>query len=405
MENPPANPLPETYQKHLDKLDNAPLGPWTDTYFRNTMRIIEQKGDAHVRYAYFMRCPARYCPRLALDFLIDTLGKELVSQHITIEEVFTEGEWVGAGDPMLFISGSFRLLVMFETQILQMLGPACVAADNAYNMCKALPQTSFIAMEARHCVGNDMVSLMNYGASVGSSWAQKDHNAQGFIGNATEATSHFFGNTRGLGTMPHALVGYAGSTVHAAEMFQETFPGQPLTVLVDYFGKEYTDALEVCKRFSNLAQEGKLSLRIDTTRGRYCEGLDRASSYAVLEHTCLDAIRSYRNEKELDHLVGTGVSAASIWKMRLMLNQAGFPKVRIVVSGGFDLFKCQCFALAHVPIDAIGTGSYLPEQWSKTHATADIIAYNNQPRVKIGREYLVKAYETYKKTCNSPSVT
>jgi len=39
-----------------------------------------------------------------------------------------------------------------------------------------------------------------------------------------------------MGTMPHALIGYAGSTLRAAEMFHETFPGEPLTVLVDYFG-------------------------------------------------------------------------------------------------------------------------------------------------------------------------
>ena len=29
---------------------------------------------------------------------------------------------------------------------------------------------------------------------------------------------------KGLGTMPHALIGYAGSTVRAAEMFHETYP-------------------------------------------------------------------------------------------------------------------------------------------------------------------------------------
>ncbi len=30
-----------------------------------------------------------------------------------------------------------------------------------------------------------------------------------------------------MGTMPHALIGYAGSTLRAAEMFHETFPDQP----------------------------------------------------------------------------------------------------------------------------------------------------------------------------------
>ena len=38
--------------------------------------------------------------------------------------------------------------------------------------------------------------------------------------------------------------------------------------------------------------------------------------------------------------------------------------------------------------DLIGTGSYLPELWGETYATADVIAYDGQQRVKIGREFL-----------------
>ena len=47
-------------------------------------------------------------------------------------------------------------------------------------------------------------------------------------------------------------------------------------------------------------------------------------------------------------------------------------------------------AEARAPIDLIGTGSYLPGRWSETYATADIVAYNGEPRVKIGREFLLK---------------
>ena len=47
-------------------------------------------------------------------------------------------------------------------------------------------------------------------------------------------------------------------------------------------------------------------------------------------------------------------------------------------------------SLAKAPIDVIGTGSYLPEKWSETYATADIIKYGNSSRVKVSREYLLK---------------
>jgi nicotinate phosphoribosyltransferase len=45
---------------------------------------------------------------------------------------------------------------------------------------------------------------------------------------------------------------------------------------------------------------------------------------------------------------------------------------------------------ARAPIDLIGTGSFLPEHWSETYATADIVAYAGEARVKLGREFLLK---------------
>jgi nicotinate phosphoribosyltransferase len=190
--------------------------------------------------------------------------------------------------------------------------------------------------------------------------------------------------------MPHALIGYAGSTVRAAEMLHEVFPDQDLTVLVDYYGREISDSLEVCRRFPEMAASGRLALRLDTHGGRYAEGLDLAKSYAVLERHAPQSIRGYRSESELRHLVGTGVSAASAWHLRETLDAAGFRKVRIVGSSGFTPAKCKTMAVANAPFDTIGTGSYLPEIWTETYATADIVEYDGRPSVKVGREFLLR---------------
>ena len=64
-----------------------------------------------------------------------------------------------------------------------------------------------------------------------------------------------------------------------------------------------------------------------------------------------------------------------------------FKKVKIIASSGFTNDKCKAMALAKAPIDIIGTGSYLPEKWSETYATADIIKYGKTHRVKVSREY------------------
>jgi nicotinate phosphoribosyltransferase len=110
----------------------------------------------------------------------------------------------------------------------------------------------------------------------------------------------------------------------------------------------------------------------------------------VLEAHASHAIRGYRTEEELRHLVGTGVSAAAIWLVRQKLDEAGFGAVKIVASSGFGPAKCRMMAAANAPIDVIGTGSYLPELWSETYATADIIAYDGVPMVKAGREFLLR---------------
>jgi nicotinate phosphoribosyltransferase len=41
-------------------------------------------------------------------------------------------------------------------------------------------------------------------------------------------------------------------------------------------------------------------------------------------------------------------------------------------------------------VDIIGTGSFLPEAWHETYATADIVAYDGVPMVKLGREFLLR---------------
>ncbi len=359
---------------------------YTDSYFNLTRQIVSDHGDKTVTYAVFMRRPVTLAARLATEWL--EMMATSRKADFKIELLHKEGAWVGAGEPLLYITGKMSQLVDLETIFLQRLGSACVAAYNAYQMCVELPDVAFLAMDARHCAGSEMAELMAYGASVGSNKAQAKVGAKGFLGCAADATASYFGQKTGMGTMPHALIGYAGNTLDAAKMFHHSFPDRPLTVLVDYFGQERDDALEVATHFRNLAEQGQLSVRLDTHGGRFLQGLDTQSSYAVLERNVPEAIRGYRSESELKNLMGTGVSAAAVWYMREELDKAGFKKVKIVVSSGFGPDKCRVFSLAKAPVDVVGTGSFLPEKWSETYATTDIIEYDGQPRVKVGREFL-----------------
>lgn len=365
----------------------ADIAGRTDVYFNRTRAVVQRFGDKRVTYAVFLRRPVISAPRLMLDWLAEAVATR--AAEVDIELTHPEGSWTGAGEPLVYLSGRFSQLADLETILLQKLGPACVAAHNAYQMAMALPLVAFLAMEARHCAGAEMQEMMAYAASVGSRAARAE-GAVGFVGNANDFTAHWFGNEAGRGTMPHALIGYAGSTVRAAEMFHETFPAEMLTVLVDYYGREISDGLAVCRRFPDLAAAGQLALRLDTHGGRFLEGLDPAESYAVLERHAPGAIRRYRSETELRYLVGTGVSAAAIWRMREALDQAGFTAVRLVVSSGFGVDKCRVMADCRAPIDMVGTGSFIPDIWTETYATADIVEYDGQPMVKLGREFLLR---------------
>jgi len=363
----------------------------TDKYFSRTRQIVEAKGDVEATYSIFMRREILMAPRLAVEWLEDVAKEQ--GFLIDIKANYEEGDIVPASDPFLQITGSFLKLAEIETLLLQKLGMVSVAAYNAREMCLALPNAGFLAMDARHCAGSEMARIMPYAASVGSNAARREAGACGFIGGSTDAGAEFFGNENGFGTMPHALVGYAGSTLKAAKMFSEVHPDIPLVVLNDYFGQEITDSLEVCNEFKTLADKGELSFRLDTHGGRYLEGLDENKSREVLERNGLKEKLSKANEAELKILIGKGVSIAAIYYFREQLDKAGFNRIKIIASSGFNSAKCKLAAEMKAPIDVVGTGSYLPKTLSETYATADIIAYDGEFSVKTGREFLIEAYK------------
>ena len=149
-----------------DEATDAVIAARTDSYFNRTKAIVARFGDCRVTYAVFLRRPVVSAPLLALDFLGHVARQRGTEFDIAL--MHEEGQWVGAGDPLLYITGSFVRLADLETILLQKLGPACVAAHNAYQMCVELPATAFLAMEARHCAGAEMQEMMAYAASVGS---------------------------------------------------------------------------------------------------------------------------------------------------------------------------------------------------------------------------------------------
>lgn len=364
----------------------------TDKYFTKTKDIILNNGDNEVVYAIFLRADSLLILNPLVDFLTNICKQ--CNYQIKLFSKFQVGDVVPKLEPLCFLQGKFSELVELETLILQKIGFISTTAWHAYQMCKHVPYANFISMLARHCLNANMVFLADYAISIGSQKAINE-GCKGFIGSSTDLTSKMFNKKEGLGTMPHALIGYAGSTLQAAKLYYEQFPNHPLTILVDYYAQEITDALNVCQYFNTKNTE--LALRLDTHGGRYMEGLDYKKSIQVIdnylkEHN-LSHLKSAFNEQDHKYLYGKGVSIAALIYLKQQLLQHNFDKVKIVASSGFNLRKCELVGLLNVPLDTIGTGCAIPDQFNQTYATADIISYNGKFTVKQGREFLIHAFQ------------
>ncbi|HEX9790233.1 MAG TPA: nicotinate phosphoribosyltransferase, partial [Kiloniellales bacterium] len=84
--------------------DEADIAAWTDQYFRRTKDVVGRFGDAAVTYAVFMRRPVVSAPRLAIDWLQEMAKRR--GTTIDIQLRYDEGRWVGAGEPLLYFTGS-----------------------------------------------------------------------------------------------------------------------------------------------------------------------------------------------------------------------------------------------------------------------------------------------------------
>lgn len=398
----------------LDKLVEivsaaGPVPALTDKYFTNTRHIVEAGGDVDVTYAVFLRRRSI----AALEPVVRLIRKLVPEAEIT--RFYGEGEIVPAERKLLEISGAMSQLSEVETLMLQKTGFPCISANNAYEMCRAVPNAGFLDMHARHGSGAEMNILASYGAAVGSRAAQRtDATIKGFIGSSQDLTSPLFGAPGGLGTMPHALVGYTGGDVlDATKRFAAQLPdAKALIALVDYNGDEISDALKCARWFfdeAKLDRQGKtFGVRLDTHGGRFAEGLDFDRSidkvgewldvdgeYNIVEKVLGEWVFHLdTNNILIDRvrriLFGAGVSVASIIHTRQALDGAGYGETRIVASSGFGPQKCVIVGAAKTPLDMIGTGSFLPATLTETYATADIIRYDGVDRVKMGREFLLE---------------
>jgi nicotinate phosphoribosyltransferase len=182
----------------------------------------------------------------------------------------------------------------------------------------------------------------------------------GAIGVSTDAQASWWGS-EGVGTVPHALIAaYGGDTVLATRKFAELIPEQVRVIsLVDFENDSVGTSLAVARALGSRLY----GVRLDT-------------SETLVDKSVIPQMGSFKP---------TGVTPELVWNVRNALDREGFPLVRIIVSGGFDVEKIRRFEEAKVPVDAYGVGSSLYQ--GRYDFTADVVLVDGKPCAKEGRVF------------------
>jgi nicotinate phosphoribosyltransferase len=259
-----------------------------------------------------------------------------------------EGDRIAPRETVMTIEGDYSLFAHLETVYLGSLARRSLIMRNVAEVVEAARGKQIFYFPARHD---------HWLVQTGDGWSA---HVAGAIGVSTDAQASWWGG-RGIGTVPHGLIAaYGGDTVRAATKFADRFHGDMnITVLVDFENDSVRTALEVAR-----ALEGKLwGVRLDT-------------SDLLVDRSLLDEMGGFRP---------TGVNPRLVEKVRGALDGAGFPDVKIVVSGGFTANRIKEFEALDVAVDAYGVGSSLIR--GSNDFTADVVLLDGRPCAKVGRAY------------------
>jgi nicotinate phosphoribosyltransferase len=257
-----------------------------------------------------------------------------------------DGEPIEPWETVMTIDGPYEMFAHLETLYLGVLARRTRVGTNTRLVVDAAHPKTVMFFPARHD---------HWLVQTGDGYAA---HIAGAIGVSTDAQASWWGST-GIGTVPHALIAtYDGDTVLATKKFAEYIdPTVQIITLVDYDNDCVRTSLEVAR-----AMDGRLwAVRLDTSEN-------------LVDSSIIPQMGTFRP---------TGVNPQLVWNVRRALDEAGFPEVQIVVSGGFTVEKIRAFEDAGVPVDSYGIGSSLFA--GRFDFTADIVFVNGTPQSKAGR--------------------
>ncbi|MFL5918118.1 MAG: quinolinate phosphoribosyl transferase [Gaiellaceae bacterium] len=337
---------PEVFDLPVEKMRE---GYYTDAYFNHARAtLLNDERRPRVVMQAFQK---KHAYLGGMDEAIAIL--KLCSHDwdsLTVHALY-DGDEISPYESVMTIEGDYTLFAHLETVYLGVLARRTLVSTNVRRVVDAANGKPILFFPARHD---------HHRVQTGDGYAA---HVAGAIGVSTDAQASWWGG-RGVGTVPHALIAaYGANTVLAATKFSEWAehyePEVNVVVLVDFENDSVKTSLEVARALGDRLW----GVRLDTSR------------------TLVD--------RSLWHDMGDfdprGVNERLVRKVRNALDEAGFERVRIVVSGGFDVERIRDFEEKGVPVDSYGVGSALIR--GENDFTGDIVLTDGLSSAKVGRTY------------------
>jgi len=319
-------------------------GWYTDAYFNHTRATLLEDGrHPQVVMQVFQK---KHAYLGGMDEAIAILKLCADDWNALTVHALYDGELIAPWETVMTIEGPYETFAHLETLYLGVLARRTRVGTNTRRVVDAAHPKTVMFFPARHD---------HWLVQTGDGYAA---HIAGAIGVSTDAQASWWGST-GIGTVPHALIAaYGGDTVLATKKFAEyADPDVQIITLVDYENDCVRTSVEVAR-----AMDGRLwAVRLDTSEN-------------LVDLSIVPQMGSFRP---------TGVNPHLVWNVRRALDDAGFPKVQIMVSGGFTVEKIRAFEERGVPVDSYGVGSSLFS--GRFDFTSDIVLLNGVAQSKAGR--------------------
>jgi nicotinate phosphoribosyltransferase len=334
---------PEIFDLPVEKMRE---GYYTDVYFNHARETLLRDGrHPRVVMQVFQK---QHAVLGGMDEAIAILKLCADDWDALTVHALHDGDEVAPWETVMAIEGDYTLFAHLETACLGVLARRTLVSTNVRRVVEAARGKPILFFPARHD---------HHRVQTGDGYAA---HVAGAIGVSTDAQASWWGG-RGIGTVPHALIAaYGGNTVLAATKFAESAAEDVnVVVLVDFENDSVRTSLEVARAMGDRLW----GVRLDTSRTL----VDRS-----LWH-------------EMGDFDPRGVNERLVRKVRDALDENGFERVKIVVSGGFDVERIREFEAKNVPVDSYGVGSSLIR--GDNDFTADIVLTDGLPSAKVGRSY------------------